>query len=232
MDDVKITLNLIERFAVKWQHNKDNGCWEWTASADSKGYGSIKIPKTRKQIRAHRLSYLLHRGKIPEGMLVCHTCDNPKCVKPSHLFLGTHADNSQDMVAKGRDLRGSKQFMAKLTAGEVREIHYLYAKGDVSYAKLGKKFKVSTGTIQKIVMGLRWKHIKTDAAGEDIAVWKPKHSNTKLDEDKVMAMLELNEQDIPVAQIARTFGVVLATAQRIIKGLRWKDVYQKFHRGY
>lgn len=87
-----------ERF---WSHViiNDNGCWEWAASFRGQ-YGKIKIKG--KHYSSHRISFYLENGYLPEHMLVCHKCDNPKCVRPDHLFLGTHKDNSQDMVSKGR----------------------------------------------------------------------------------------------------------------------------------
>lgn len=75
-------------------------CWEWTGSKTRDGYGVIGIG--RKQYRASRMSYTIHKGFIPSGMCVCHTCDNPLCINPDHLFLGTHKENTQDMMKKGR----------------------------------------------------------------------------------------------------------------------------------
>lgn len=79
---------------------KTDNCWFWTAGTFDDGYGKFKFEK--KNRKAHRISWLLTNGDIPEGMLVCHHCDNPLCVKPSHLFLGTPKDNTQDMIKKGR----------------------------------------------------------------------------------------------------------------------------------
>lgn len=154
---MKITLELIERFHEKWQLN-GQGCWIWTASTAGKGYGQIKKPGSREQIYAHRLSYLIHYGEIPDGLFVCHTCDNPKCVKPSHLFLGDSKQNMQDMQTKGRHLCGEKNAMNKLTEEMVLQIHLL-AKEGLSQMKIAKSFHISQGTVFKILHGERWAHV-------------------------------------------------------------------------
>jgi hypothetical protein len=99
---------------------RSSGCWEWTAARFDTGYGAISYKgKTRY---AHRVSYSEFVGAIPNGMLVCHHCDNPACVNPQHLFLGTSADNMSDKVAKGRSVRGEKSSNSKLTELEARLI--------------------------------------------------------------------------------------------------------------
>ena len=125
-----------------------------------KGYGFIKIPSTRKQIYAHRLSYLMHRGEIPEGSYVLHRCDNPACVNPEHLFLGNAKDNAQDMASKDRHLRGERNTKAVLTAPDVVKIKKLLAIGDFSQKQIGKMFGVAQITISRINQGLLWKHIQ------------------------------------------------------------------------
>ena len=101
----------------------ENGCWLWTGGTRGPGYGRIKI--SGRSMQAHRVSYEHHVGKIPEGMLVCHACDIPGCINPSHLFLGTQKDNLADMIKKGRSnyARGEGHGSSKLTDRQALEIY-------------------------------------------------------------------------------------------------------------
>jgi hypothetical protein len=94
-----------ERFNKKYIINDVTDCWEWTAALNNIGYGMFRWA-SNKMRSAHRVSYELFNGPIPDGMAVCHKCDNPKCVNPEHLWTGTLKQNAQDMVAKGRSGRG------------------------------------------------------------------------------------------------------------------------------
>lgn len=149
------------RFDTKWKLDEQTGCWLWTASCAGKGYGQIKIPGTRRQIYAHRLSYILHKGKVGRGKHVCHTCDNPKCVNPEHLFVGTSKDNHQDMKRKGRHLFGSKNNQSRLTEKDVSHIHALLKLG-MAQTKIAQLYKVHQVSISKINCGMRWTHLKPD----------------------------------------------------------------------
>lgn len=159
-----INTELLERFHEKWTLSS-NGCWEWTGATMGYGYGFIKIPKTRKQIGAHRLSYLIHYGELPIGYSVCHVCDNPLCVKPSHLFLGKAKDNLSDMKTKDRHLKGSKNAQSKLTESQVRHIFTLHDQG-LSQGKIAKSYGVSQSTVHKILNGQRWEHVYKSIHGQ------------------------------------------------------------------
>lgn len=127
------------------------GCWEWLGARQTSGYGAFRMSQPRRMVAAHRAAYELTYGPIPEGLVVCHHCDNPTCVRPDHLFLGTLADNSADMVAKRRSCAGQRHGNHKLTTAQVAEIRRLYAAGTVSQHKLAEAFGVSQPHIHRIV---------------------------------------------------------------------------------
>lgn len=152
MDDIRA------RFDAKWRKDETTGCWNWTASTAGKGYGQVRIPKTRRNVYAHRLSWGLHRGEVPDGMMVLHKCDNPLCVNPAHLFLGDGGVNLQDMAAKGRHLYGERNTESRLTAKQVHAIHDAAASGSTQRA-IAEKFGVGQMQVCRILRGERWRHI-------------------------------------------------------------------------
>lgn len=121
---------------------KSEGCWLWTGSKTSAGYGDLNF--MYQHVLAHRLSYTLSNGEIPKGYLVLHRCDTPLCVRPDHLFLGTDADNMNDKAAKLRNRRS-------LTLQQIREVRALL--GTMPQADIARKLKLATGTVSKIKLG-------------------------------------------------------------------------------
>jgi len=149
-----------ERFWSKVAKSGEDDCWEWMAGCHKEGYGQFRF--NHKQQLAHRVSWQLTNGPIPDGMFVCHTCDNRKCVNPSHCFLGTHQDNMTDMVTKNRqsNAKGEANGQAKLTENEVAAIRGLYAYSRYfTQQKLGELFEVSQMTISYIINNQTWKHV-------------------------------------------------------------------------
>lgn len=153
------------RFWAKVQIPTDpNACWLWQGSLKPKvnGYGNFKIidPITGKRIwfQATAYSLRLAGSPVPNDKLVCHHCDNPPCVNPSHLFIGTHDDNNQDKVNKGRQCRGEDVGDAILTEVFVKEIRERFAKGETK-ASLGRAYGVHPNTISAVVIRRTWKHV-------------------------------------------------------------------------
>ena len=129
------------------------GCWEWQASCRDGRYGQFNI--NGRMRTAHRIVRELGHGPIPKRMCVCHTCDNTKCVRPSHLFLGTHRDNMKDARIKGRIAKGTNHHYSKLTEEQVKEI-----RKDTRVLKhIAKEHDVSISQVCKIKQRESWKHV-------------------------------------------------------------------------
>jgi hypothetical protein len=132
----------------------DTHCWEWQASRRISGYGQLTLPgRPGKPVIASRVAWQLTHGVIDKGLFVCHRCDNPPCVNPAHLFLGSSGENSRDMVAKDRVTRNS----AKLTRVAVEEIRERYAAGRTHQLDLAAEFGVGAKAISKIITRQRWR---------------------------------------------------------------------------
>lgn len=153
------TPSAVERARFEANVQKSDGCWVWMGRLTRRGYGSVLSARPkRRAMAAHRISWELYRGPIPEGMLVLHRCDYPPCVNPDHLFLGTVADNNRDMVEKGRSTRGERHPKARLKACDVLEIRRLSESGATNQA-VATMFGVSDSTIDAIRNRRRWNHV-------------------------------------------------------------------------
>lgn len=141
-------------------HPTLGACWEWTGSVDVSGYGYLSVNAV--EIKAHRFSWSLVNGEIPDGLVILHKCDNPPCVNPDHLQLGTLLDNNLDMKNKGRHQHGERHSHAKLTENDVLEILAVYIpRHPINGASaLGRKYGVSREAIREIIKGKNWKHLQ------------------------------------------------------------------------
>jgi hypothetical protein len=159
----KITRPLEQRF---WEKVDKDGpimphmttpCWGWTSAKTKRGYGYFTTKRGESK-RTHRVSFEFTYGVIPQGMQVLHHCDNPNCVNPEHLFLGTNSDNVADKVKKGRAarLKGEENPAAKITQSQADEIKARYAQGGISQRKLAKEYNVTQRAIWFIVHNLHW----------------------------------------------------------------------------
>ena len=146
----------------------DNGCLEFSGARLKKGYGIFVIGSrkdaTRSHKLAHRVAYFIAYGPIPDGMFVCHKCDNPSCCNPDHLFLGTPKDNMMDMLNKGRNvtisLKGEKNPNAKFSNKDVTEI----ANGSLSFREAKSRYGISKSHFYRLRNGDAWKHITAEIA--------------------------------------------------------------------
>jgi len=143
--------------------DKTKNCWEWRGAHNQKGYGRFHLES--KTYSAHRIS-AFWAGILPNlhsKLFVCHQCDNPSCVNPQHLFVGTQKDNMQDCIQKGRRIsRGQQGVMhpkAKLLDQDILEMRSLYKQGNITYQNLGIRFHISKSQAYKIVNKRSWTHI-------------------------------------------------------------------------
>lgn len=147
----------INRFWSKVNRGNPDSCWNWTGPLSANGYG--RTYPLGKHKYAHRFAWEITNGEIPDGLLVCHHCDNRACCNPAHLFLGTNNDNLQDMYQKGRHrtVKGEDSGRHKLTAAQVAEIRARYKAGGVLQRDLAKEMGVKPMQISRIVNRKQWK---------------------------------------------------------------------------
>lgn len=178
----------------------NSGCWLWIGARDSSGYGFV-WPRSK----AHRLSYERSVGPIPDGYVVCHKCDTPCCVNPSHLFVGTIKDNNDDKVAKGRHIMPSGK-QRKLKVDEVVQI---LASSD-SCRALADRFGVSDANISYIRLGRTWKHIPRPPGYS----YTPYETPSLLDSEMVELAKSMHAAGQTYRAIGDVFGVSLSVVHR------------------
>ena len=145
--------SVAERFHSHCVIDEQTGCWIWMACLGRKNYGLFGFEGRLQP--AHRVSYKLHKGPIPDGLLVMHSCDQPRCVNPEHLSVGTGVDNMQDCVRKGRINRGVQRYNAKLNDGLVREIRL----SSEPHLHVARRLGVDTALVQRVRAGRSWRHV-------------------------------------------------------------------------
>jgi hypothetical protein len=155
-DDIKFSADDSKKSFFQRVVKKEDGCHEWTGAKCEKGYGMFSV--AGKKMRAHRAAWFFeHNQYVPDNLLACHKCDNPSCVNPDHLFLGTNKQNSDDKFSKGREFyhRGEKAASSKL---KEKDVIFILTK-NFSTRDLSKKFGVCESTIRAIKRRENWKHI-------------------------------------------------------------------------
>lgn len=216
-------------------HCKELGrCWPWVGFRRKDAgfeYGIMaRCDGTGRQVRAHRFSWELHNGPVPDGLMVMHKCDNPPCVNPAHLAVGTCLDNVRDMDSKDRrissSLCGSEKPQSKLTEDDVAKIRGLYATG-THQSTLSARYGVSQATVSAIVLGKTWRHvggpvghvtpIQPVRRGED-------NFKSKLTESDVRRMRYLSANGAGFSELSEMFSVSMASVRRIVRGDGWSHV--------
>lgn len=137
-------------------------CWEWRGCRKAKGYGKLGSFRGRTRV-AHQVAFEAHVGPIAPGMFVLHRCDNPPCINPAHLFLGTKAENNADMASKGRAAQGERHPVAKMTAADVAKIRSL-ADAGMSQHEVARRFGIAQSTARDIIMRRSWRSVPEIAA--------------------------------------------------------------------
>lgn len=234
MNVADLTTVEIERFWRRVDKKSHDECWEWKGAKASKKkpYGVIKLSRDGKcvGILAHRVSYELSGREIEDGLIVCHSCDNPSCVNPSHLWMGTDADNSKDKVSKNRHTKGSDAWIAKLSESQIPEIYKLYSDG-WTQSEIGAKFEVSPKVISSILTGKSWKHVQStvcvDLQESKLAnVRTARFARSPLKESDVREIRQLwSLKELTQTQIGEIYGVGRETIWKIINNKTWTHVY-------
>lgn len=154
---MKIDTSVESRYREKWEEDP-NGCWIWQSTTQASGHGQLWVDGRHRG--AHRVSYKIHKGEIPDGMHICHKCDVNPCVNPDHLYAGSRSDNVQDAIERtgwieSRE-RGEEHHSSKLTWDEVGEIRSRYANTEASQYDLASEYGVSASTVGEIVRREIW----------------------------------------------------------------------------
>jgi hypothetical protein len=211
------------RFWLQVKSSSD-GCWEFAPNRADPSYRKISVDG--RYIYAHRYSWTLHNGEVPEGHDVCHRCDNPKCVRPDHLFIETHRNNMLDAVEKRRIAHGSRVGSSKLVDEDVREMFALRSKG-WTCKQISSHIGISEISVNHILNGRNWKHLGlsqpdnivqlTQARGERMG-------SAKLSEDQVREIFEMRANGELQRTIAEKFGLSQSHVSTILAGKRWAHV--------
>jgi hypothetical protein len=234
---MQFSKEVLEKFGsnvdFKFLSNGDldhDACWDWVGSRDKSDYGRFRI--NGKQTGTHRVAYMMEIGDIPWGYCVCHKCDNPSCVNPKHLWVGTDQDNTNDKVSKNRQLQGSNHHSAKLIESDVREILInIYNNQYISTVQIYNDYDVTSAAINDMLRGKSWKTI-TNIVTEELGVNLQDLHNSinactyrRLQPPNVRKIKKIiRETDLTDKDISIQFSVKQNTVSKIRSGKTWSHV--------
>lgn len=226
----------IERFFKKVGIGLNEQCWKWQGSNDGKhGYGRIAF--RGKTYISSRVSYFIHYGFDPKSLMVCHKCDNPPCVNPHHLFIGTRRTNMTDRDLKGRNNipKGEAHYLHRFTEKDVIQIRTLYKNGAMQH-EIAEVFNTSQSVIKSIVNGKTWKHVAFDWEGShpgdrhyyqrnpDKVLRGESNGSSKLSESDVREIRQLCASGISQAKVGKQFGICQQGVWGIVHRKKWAHV--------
>lgn len=211
-------ITYIDRFWEKVIKGKtEDDCWGWngTRSKELK-YSILYVSAQKPTVKAHRISWEIHFGAIPSGIIVRHKCDNPTCTNPKHLELGTILDNNQDMVKRERHGR------MKFTHEQVRRIRALYERhrDHLTHKRIAEWFGVSKATISHMMTGRNWKL----AEGAHEKGIRKRRYNSKMDSEKVLEMRQRRKKGESLKSLSENFGINQSGVSEICRGKKWNHV--------
>lgn len=202
-------------------------CWTWMKYKDNRGYGEFQIRYEGKKMNfaAHRVSYELTNGKIPNGLLVCHKCDNPSCVNPNHFFIGTHKDNSDDKVKKNRQAKAETSGKSKLTWDIVRYIRKSFNDKDITVLFLSKKHNIHEKTITNILNGKNWKDENYIPIKLELFKFENGHTRSRnISKKTVIEIKNLINEGLMPKEISEKTGVKSQKIRDIKRGVAYFNI--------
>lgn len=200
----------------------ETSCWNWQRTKTPKGYGRIG------DSYAHRVSYETFIGPIPKRLCVCHRCDNPSCINPAHLFVGTHKDNMQDCVQKNRisrkgGRRGEAHHSAKLSVEKVEAIFTAYSNGQ-PVAEIAQSLGLKPSSIYKVLKRKSWKALNLEAPPISAFRSDGTQKLSRLTASEVASLKADRQAGLTYAQLGAKWRIGAPTAYKICAGLRYKEL--------